>query len=340
MIHRSDFQCGQRPCAARSIANVAGLAVALVQVAPAYFDVGATLEILETQATRAAGEGARLVVFGETWIGGYPAWLDACPGAALWDAPETKRVYAQHVAAAITVPGPETERIAALSQRLDVGVVVGVHERVARGPGVGTLYNALLVFHPERGCTVHHRKLVPTFTERLVWGPGDAVGLRATEFDGARVGGLICWEHWMPMARQVMHEAGEDVHVAQWPWVHEQHQIASRSYAFEGRCHVLAVGSIMRRRDFPDALAVAPGVGGGPDELVLRGGSAIIGPDGAYVVAPVLDEERLIFAELDLSRNVEERMTLDVTGHYARPDVFDLRVHRRRPSAEEEGRKP
>lgn len=136
----------------------------------------------------------------------------------------------------------------------------------------------------------------------------------------------------MPLARQAMHEAGEDVHVAVWPWVHDAHQIASRSYAFEGRCHVLAVGSIMRRRDLPEELAPKEGL---PDDLVLRGGSAVIGPDGRFIVEPVLDEERIVYAEVDTTRNVEERMTLDVTGHYARPDVFELNIDRKRPSTEE-----
>jgi len=311
---------------------VALLPVALVQIAPVYFDLAATLDVLEAKTAEAAAAGAKLVVFGESWLGGYPAWLDHCPEAALWDHPVTKRTYARHVEAAITLPGPEAERIAAVAAEHGVGVVVGAHERQTTGPGVGTLYNVLLAFHPDRGLSVHHRKLVPTFTERLIWGPGDGAGLRSMELSEARVGGLICWEHWMPLARQAMHEAGEDLHVAVWPWVHEAHQIASRSYAFEGRCHVLAVGSIMRRRDLPEGLAPDEG---SPDELVLRGGSAVIGPDGRYLVEPVLDEERIVYAEVDTTRNVEERMTLDVTGHYARPDVFDLKIDRKRPSTEE-----
>ncbi len=315
---------------------VAPLPVALVQIAPVYFDLVATLDVLEARTAEAAAHGAKLVVFGESWLGGYPAWLDLCPEAALWDHPATKQTYARHVESAITVPGPETERIAAVAAQHGVAIVVGAHERQSTGRGVGTLYNVLLTFHPRGGLEVHHRKLVPTHTERLIWGPGDGVGLRSmaleTEGGEARVGGLICWEHWMPLARQAMHEAGEDVHVAVWPWVHEAHQIASRSYAFEGRCHVLAVGSIMRRRDLPEGLAPKEG---SPDDLVLRGGSAVIGPDGRFLVEPVLDEERIVYAEVDTVRNVEERMTLDVTGHYARPDVFELEIHRKRPSIEE-----
>jgi predicted amidohydrolase len=164
----------------------------------------------------------------------------------------------------------------------------------------------------------------------MVWGHGDAHGLKAVsarvgDID-ARVGGLICWEHWMPLTRQALHESGEEIHAAVWPTVHEMHQVASRHYAFEGRCFVLAAGSLMRASALPTELETHPGKVVSADQWVLRGGSAVIGPDGAYLAGPVYDEPALLVADLDLSRVAEERFTLDVAGHYARPDLFEFRV--------------
>ena len=145
-----------------------------------------------------------------------------------------------------------------------------------------------------------------------------------------RVGGLICWEHWIPLARQALHDSGEDIHVAVWPNVHEMVQIASRQYAFEGRCYVLAAGSLLRAAKLPPELEPHPDRVTSASQFVLRGGSAIIGPNGAYVAGPVFDEPCILTAELDLGQVREESMSLDVAGHYSRPDCLELRVTRTR----------
>src|SRR6202030_4576812 len=161
----------------------------------------------------------------------------------------------------------------------------------------------------------HHRKLVPTYTERLVWGNGDGRGLEAAPTSAGRVGGLICWEHWMPLARMAMHNSGEHIHVAVWPTVHEIHQLASRHYAFEGRCFVLTVGLMMAATDLPpELLRDVPLC-----QLVERGGSAVIGPNSHYVVQPVFNREALIVADLDFIEIDRAAMTFDVSGHYAAP---------------------
>jgi len=216
--------------------------------------------------------------------------------------------------------------------------VVGISERVERGAGRGTLYNSLVTIGPDGRLLNHHRKLVPTYTERLIWGAGDVEGLRAVDTTVGRVSALVCWEHWMPLARQALHESGEDLHVAVWPTVHDLHQVASRQYAFEGRCFVLASGAMLRASSLPPELDPHPDRVGGGDEWVLRGGSAVIGPDGKYIVEPVYDEPHLLLAELDLRRLSEERMTLDVTGHYHRPELFEFKALRsgRRPAGEGE----
>lgn len=277
---------------------------------------------------RARAAGAEIVVFPETWIPGYPVWLDVCRDAALWDHGPAKAVFARLAEDSVSVPGPIFERLCDMARSAAVTLVVGVSERVGEGPGRGTLYNSVVTIGADGGLLNHHRKLVPTYTERMVWGPGDADGLRAVDTPAGRVGALVCWEHWMPLARQAMHDSGEDLHVAMWPTAHEMHQVASRQYAFEGRCYVLVASSLMRARALPQELDPHPGRVTSGDQWVLRGGSAIIGPDGAYVVEPVYDDARLLVAELDLGRIREESMTLDVTGHYHRPDLFRFSVQR------------
>lgn len=303
--------------------------VAIVQVAPVYLDLAATMERAEGLARDAAERGASLVVFGETWLPGYPAWLDHCGEIALWNNDAAKSVFARLRRNSIAVPGAETERLGAIARQHGITLVIGAHERVDSGPGNGTLYNALLVFTPDGRLARHHRKLVPTYTERLLWGGGDAAGLEAVETPVGRVGGLICWEHWMPLARQTMHTSGEQIHVAVWPTAHDLHQLASRHYAFEGRCFVLAAGSIMRASDLPHEFARPPHLSS-DDTFVLRGGSAIIAPDASYVAGPLFEEETILVADLDLALIDREMMTLDVTGHYHRPDLFDVTVRRDR----------
>jgi len=226
------------------------------------------------------------------------------------------------------VPGRETKTLGEIAAKHGIVLVIGINERIERGAGNGTLYNSLLTFGAGGSILNHHRKLVPTYTERLVWGQGDAAGLEAVETNAGRVGGLICWEHWMPLARQAMHNSGEDVHIVVFPTVYETHQIASRHYAFEGRCFVLAAGLLMKAGDLPAELAAGTESENTPEKFLLRGGSCVIAPDGTYVVEPIFDEEKIIVAELDLTIIDREKMTLDVSGHYSRPDVFDLKINR------------
>jgi nitrilase len=300
--------------------------VAIVQSSPVFLDLDASLAKAIRLAEEAAKRQARLIAFGETWLPGYPAWLDHCTDVALWDHRPSKDVFARLRQNSLTVPGKEAETLAQIAGDLKVTLVIGANERVETGPGNGTLYNTLLTFTPDGQLANHHRKLVPTYTERLIWGQGDGRGLRSIVTPGGRVGGLICWEHWMPLARQAMHIAGEHVHVAVWPTVHQMHQVASRHYAFEGRCFVLAAGMIMRVKDLPRELRLTPGLGANPESFLLYGGSTIFGPDGRYVVEPLCEQEDIIIADLDLDALDRERMTLDVSGHYARSDLFTFQV--------------
>lgn len=304
--------------------------VAIIQAQPVYYDLPATMEKAIDLIHEAAQKGAKLITFGETWFPGYPVWLDVCSDMSLWDNPATKEVFGQLYENSLTVDGDEIAQLRQVAAQLGIVLILSINEKVSKGSGYGTLYNTLLTVDSTGEIVNHHRKLMPTYTERIVWGLGDGAGLGAVDTSVGRVGGLICWEHWMPLARQTMHESAEQIHVAVWPTVKDSLQIASRHYAFEGRTYVLAAGSILPASAIPEPLKVSDSLNATPDTLMQRGGSAIIAPDGEYILEPVYDEETILTAELDLKRIPQETMALDVTGHYARPDVFTLHVNRTR----------
>ena len=306
--------------------------VALIQRSPVFLNLPATMQRAEELVTASTREGADLVVFPETWLPGYPVWLDEAPGAALWDHAPARALFGHLRAHCPLGRGEEVARLVSIAQRAGCHVVMGMQERDG-----GTLYNSMLFVSPD-GATAVHRKLVPTYTERLVWGRGDGSGLVTQRSRWGSIGGLVCWEHWMPLARAAMHAVGEFVHVAQWPWVREMHLVASRQYAFEGRCFVAASGCVMSRGEMLEGLRSAGGpaaamellasIPGDDDRLLLRGGGAVIGPDGDLLSEPALDDPATIFVDLDPRLVEEAHMTLDVDGHYSRPDVFTLHVNR------------
>ncbi|MBK7597617.1 MAG: carbon-nitrogen hydrolase family protein [Acidobacteria bacterium] len=299
--------------------------VAAIQAAPIYMNLERSLARALDLIAEAAKRRAQLVVFPESWLPGYPAWLDVCRDVAVWDNQQMKRLYAQLHENSVVVPGKVTEALGEAAKRHNLTLVIGVQERVADGAGRGTLYNSVLTFGPDGELLNCHRKLVPTFNERLIWGQGDGSSLRSVETPIGRIGSLICWEHWMPLVRQKLHIDGEDIHVALWPSVKEMHQIASRQYAFEGRCFVVAAGGIMRYSDLPREFEPISSIQADDNEFILNGGSAVIGPDGQYVAGPSFGSEVIILARINLARIREESMTLDVTGHFNRPDLFDFR---------------
>jgi len=303
------------------------LTVAIIQASPAYLELARSLEKMESYIKDAAKQGAQLIVFGETWLCGYPTWLDHCPNIALWDHEPTKEVFLKMLQSGVEVPSNTTELIGKWAKQYAVTVMVGVNEIVTKGKGNGTIYNSLLLFDTEGNLVNHHRKLMPTYTEKMLYGHGDGQGLKTVDTGFGEIGGLICWEHWMPLSRQALHNEKEVIHVAVWPCVCGRHQIASRHYAFEGRCFVIAAGQILRVGDIPKELELPKNLKNKPDHLLLNGGSCVIGPDSNYLLAPQFDVEGILLCEIkDLDRVYKERMTLDVTGHYQRPDVFDFKV--------------
>ena len=305
--------------------------IGVVQSAPEYLNVAKSLQKVEVHLREAAATGAQFITFGETWFTGYPAWIDYCNEYAKWNFQPTKAVFAKTYENSLDVNGPEVAQIGKWAKELGVVVVMGINEKVSAGIGNGTIYNSLLTWNEKGELANHHRKLMPTHTERLLYGQGDGAGLQAVDTPFGRIGGLICWEHWMPLTRQTMHNSGEHIHVAVWPNVHEMLQIATRSYAFEGRCFAVGVGQIMRVKDIPSELSLPDELKDKPDHLLLNGGSCIVGPDGQYVLEPQFGVEGIFTAEVDLNRCAEERLALDVTGHYQRHDVFELTVNKKRP---------
>ncbi len=303
--------------------------IAIVQEGPVYLNLPLSLQKLEILIKEAAAGGAQLIVFGETWLCGYPAWLDYCPDIALWGHEPTKEVFARMHQNGVVVPGPATRQLGELAKSLGVIIGIGINEVVERGPGNGSIFNAFLLFDSDGKLVTHHRKLMPTFTEKMLYALGDARGLKSAKTSIGRIGSLICWEHFMPLSRQALHNHGEFIHLALWPTVHEMHQVASRQYAFEGRCFVVAVGQLMRVRDIPPELDIPDSLANEPDEWLLNGGSCVVAPDGFYDLQPQFDKEGIIFHDItDLQHPVRERLTLDVSGHYQRPDIFKFEVKR------------
>jgi nitrilase len=312
---------------------VTTVTVAIVQQPSAMLDLAASVARAADHITEAAAAGASLVVFPEAWLTCYPAWVF---GLAGWRDSDAQRWYARLLdnSAVLDHRGGLDDDLApvrAAARDAGVTVTLGLNERPA--PSSGSLYNSLVVIGPD-GCTRNlHRKLTPTHTERIVWAAGDAAGLRTVDTPAGRIGGLICWEHFHPLARHALHAQHEELHIAVWPDMPDSHLIAARSYALEGRCHVISAAQIVSTDEIPPGLVETYRAGVGPDApegLLFDGGSHIVAPDGSWVVEPVYGQAGIITATLDIGARYREVMDLDVAGHYARADLLQLSVDRRR----------
>jgi len=305
--------------------------VAAVQLAPVLLDRAATLAKIEAQAREAADRGARLVVFPEAALPGYPVWLARTNGAA-FDDPLQKELHARYLDQAVELPGPELERLQALARELEAALVVGVVER-GRVAGRGSLWCTALTLLPS-GAWTAHRKLVPTYEERLAWTRGDGQGLVVHEVAEWRVGALNCWENWMPAARLALYAQGEEVRCSIWPGSPELTRDISRFTAREGRVYVIAASGVLRAEDLPADLPARDAlVASAEDGLLHGGGSRIVAPTGRELTALDDPVEGLLVADLSRDVLLGERQNFDPTGHYGRDDVFGLSVDRRRRSA-------
>jgi nitrilase len=288
--------------------------VACAQVEPVIFDRERTLDKLAAVSAEVAANGAELVLFPETFVPAYPSsrWARAL---AVWGE-GGKELWARLARASVTVPSAETERVAAVAREHSLILAVGVNELDG-----ATLYNTLLVFTPDGELALRHRKLMPTNHERLVWGLGDGGGLGAIDTAVGRVGGLICWENFMPLARAALYESRLDVYLAPTADDSESWHDSIRHIARESRAFVLSCCVYQRASSYPPDVTIADG----PD-LLGRGGSAIVGPNGEYLAGPLWDDEGILYAELDPDLLFAERQRFDAVGHYSRPDVLRVQV--------------
>jgi len=296
--------------------------VACVQVEPVILDLERTLDKLEDVAAEAKRNGAELVVFPETFVPVYPSsrWAKAFAGWANEGAKETFARLAQN---SVAVGSPAEQRLGACARELGIWLVTGVNEVEAEKPG--TIYNALLYHAPDGSLALHHRKLVPTNHERLVWGQGDGRGLNAVETGFGRIGGLVCWENYMPLARFALYESGVEIYVASTADDADAWQSTLVHLARESRAYVVSPCAFQRASSYPDDFPLRSELEGAG--LLGRGGSAILAPDGSYLAGPLYDEEGILYAELDPARLLAERQRFDPVGHYHRPDVLRLGIN-------------
>jgi nitrilase len=303
--------------------------VACVQAEPVILDRDATIEKLAKLAAEAAGNGAKLLVFPETFIPAYPSsvWARALAG---WSEPGAKEAFALLARESLEFPSEAADRLAEIAREHEVWLVTGVSERDPERPG--TLYNTLLYHGPDGSVALKHRKLVPTNHERLVWGQGDGEGLRAFQTDLGRLGGLICWENYMPLARFALYESGVEIYVASTADDGDSWQQTLVHIAREARAFVVSPSHFQRASSYPKDFPLAKLLE--ETDVVGRGGSAILAPDGSYLAGPLYGEEGILYAELDPARLDEERQRFDPAGHYHRPDVLGLRVSPNPPRAQ------
>ena len=304
------------------------LKIGIAQIAPAWLNRDRTLAKVVSYVNLAADKGCKLVAFGEALLPGYPFWIERTDGAR-FNSPVQKDIHAHYMHQAIQIEAGHLQPLCHIASQHQIAVIVGCVER-APDRGGHSLYCSLVYIDPEGIIQSVHRKLMPTYEERLTWAQGDGHGLRVHQLGAFTVGGLNCWENWMPLARTTLYALGEDLHVAVWPGgVHSTSDI-TRFIAKEARSYVLSASGLMRKTDISAEIPHSELILANCPELLANGGSCIAGPDGEWVIKPVVDEERLIVANLDHSRVRAERQNFDPVGHYARPDVTRLIVNRER----------
>ena len=293
--------------------------VAVVQAGAVPFDTDACVDKAARLIAEATGQGVKVIVFPEAFIPGYPKGLNFGLAVGARD-PAGREEFRLYFDAAIEVPGPHTARLGEAAAAHNAYVVIGVIEREG-----GTLYCTVLFFGPDGELLGKHRKLMPTAMERMIWGFGDGSTRTAVDSPYGRIGSVICWENYMPLLRMAMYSKNVALYCAPTADDRDTWIASMRHVALEGRCFVLTACQYLRRKDLPASVRVS--LGDAPDAVLMRGGSAIVGPLGQLLVGPQYEGETILTADLDLEEIGRSRFDFDVTGHYARPDVFQLIVN-------------
>jgi len=306
------------------------LNIAFAQISPVWLNKQATIDKVITAIESAAKLDAQLVAFGEALLPGYPFWLELTGGAE-FNSSVQKEIHAHYLRNAISVEDGDLESIRESCKNASIATYLGTIER-APDRGGKSLYCSMVYINQQGEIGSVHRKLMPTYEERLTWSPGDGHGLRVHSLGAFTVGGLNCWENWMPLARTSLYAQGEDLHIAIWPGgEHNTHDI-TRFIAKESRSYVMSASAIMRPEDFPSDTPHLDKILQNPRDFYANGASCIAAPDGSWVVEPVIGEEAIRVATIDHNRVLEERQNFDPCGHYSRPDVTQLTVNRERQS--------
>jgi len=306
------------------------LKVALAQIAPVWLNKEKTIAKIETTLIAAVKEKAELVIFGEALLPGYPFWL-ALTGGAEWDTQLNKELHAHYIKNAVQIEKGDLNRFCELAQENKMAIYLGIMER-AQNRGGHSIYATLVYIDQDGAIKSTHRKLQPTYDERLTWAQGDGHGLRVHPLKQFTVGGLNCWENWMPLPRAALYGQGENLHVAVWPGSIHNTKDITRFIARESRSFVVSVSALMTRENFPKDTPHLERILEKSPAILANGGSCIAGPNGEWLLEPVLHKEGLIYATLDFNLVLEERQNFDPVGHYSRPDVTKLMVNRERQS--------
>jgi nitrilase len=304
------------------------LKIALAQMIPAWLDREGTLARVTARIEEAAAQGAQLAVFGEALVPGYPFWPELT-GGAVFESDIQKDIFAHYAANAVDIEGGDLDSFCAKAGELGIAVYLGTIEKT-RDRGGFSLYATLVYIAPDGQIGSTHRKLMPTYDERLVWSPGDGNGLRVHDLGEFRVGGLNCWENWMPLPRAALYGQGENLHVAVWPGSRRNTEDITRFIAKESRSYVVSVSGMMHADQVPDGVPHADLIREAATGWLADGGSCVAGPDGQWVLEPQVGEEGLWVVEADISAVARERQNFDPAGHYSRPDVTRLKVNRKR----------
>ena len=306
------------------------LKIAMAQIAPVWLNKKATIEKVENSILEASKEQCELIVFGEGLIPGYPFWL-ALTGGAEWNTKVNKELHAHYVNNSIQIEKGDLNSICKLAKEHKIAIYIGIIER-AKNRGGHSIYASLIYINENGEIKSVHRKLQPTYDERLTWSPGDGNGLQVHALKQFKVGGLNCWENWMPLPRTALYGLGENLHIAVWPGSDHNTKDITRFIARESRSFVVSVSSLMFKSDFPKDTPHLDKILANASETLANGGSCIAGPDGEWIIEPVINKEGLIIQSIDFNRVLEERQNFDPVGHYSRPDVTKLIVNRERQS--------